>query len=126
MLKHCSSTAGPGPSPVGVRKRPQPSLNITPLQNRKTEKGERNIHPIRSHPKLVRGKKKKKGGVFLDTVCVCVCLIAFLIHFVAPGCVVLAVRAAGGALCVCKLDDMAIVRVWAYMEAPVARRIQPV
>ncbi|CAB1420773.1 unnamed protein product [Pleuronectes platessa] len=51
---------------------------------------------------------------------------AFLIHFVAPGCVVLAVRAAGGALCVCKLDDMAIVRVWAYMEAPVARRIQPV
>lgn len=39
---------------------------------------------------------------------------------------VLVERAAGGALSVCKLDDMAIVCVWAYMEAPVAKSAQPV
>lgn len=40
--------------------------------------------------------------------------------------VVLVERATGGALFLCKLGDMAIVCVWAYMETLVAQKTQPV
>lgn len=69
---------------MGVSKRPQPSLNITPLQNRKREK-EGDKHS----PNHKRSENLPvKSFFFLSLLSFriqCVCLIAFLIHFVAPG-----------------------------------------
>lgn len=111
-----------GPSPVGVNKWPQPFLNITPLQKRKSETVGGTVILIQSEAvwKLVRDEFFFFLSVFR---------IQFVTYRFDPSSwprVVLVERAAGGALSVCKLDDMAIVCVWAYMEAPVAKSVQPV
>lgn len=112
---------------MGVRKRPQPFLNISPLQKRKSEKEGGGPYPIRSGLKTCQAFSFSFFTIFFFFS------FFFGIQFVTnrfdplrgPGrCWWSA--AAGGALSVCKLDDMAIVRAWAYMEAPVAQRVQPV
>lgn len=114
-----------GPSPVGVNKWPQPSLNITPVQNRKREQEAKEYSPNQKQSEKLSEKRSFCFFFFFVFFRIqCVCLIPFW-SILWPR-VVLVERTAGGALSVCKLHDMAIVWVWAYMEAPMARRIQQV
>lgn len=111
-----------GPTPVGVSKWPQPSLNITLLQNRKREEGEENSSNQKRSKNLSENSFFFLSFFFFRIQCVCLTPFWFILRPRA----VLVERTAGGALSVCKLDDMAIVCVWAYMEAPTALRMQPV